>query len=248
MREVIRSFCAEFWKMKRSRIYLIHIFCPVIVSTLTLLYFYASNWSEQDRALAYVQVIGMFFPMVASIVCAQNVELEEKGHFQTLLGVNAGKSGTFIAKWLSLEALALAAVLGAFGLFGAGEWMQGGTPEVLAKYLASGLVLWCAGIPLYLEHLFLNFRFSKVVSMGISIVQFLLAALFLTGLGDGRWQWFPCTWSSRGTIMYLLSCESEAGALPGVAQETAVCLLLGLLICAIIIVWFHFYEGREFHD
>ena len=92
MREVIRSFCAEFWKMKRSRIYLIHIFCPVIVSTLALLYFYASNWSEQDRALAYVQVIGMFFPMVASIVCAQNVELEEKGHFQTLLGVNAGKS------------------------------------------------------------------------------------------------------------------------------------------------------------
>ena len=116
------------------------------------------------------------------------------------------------------------------------------------QYLMAGVVLWCAGIPLYLEHLFLNLKFSKVISMGISIVQFLLSALFLTGLGDGRWQWFPCTWSNRGTTLYLLGAMEGPQAVPGVAEQARVCLLLGLLICAIIILWFRNYEGRECHD
>ena len=239
---------AELWKMRHSRIYLIHVLCPVIVSLAALLYFHASKWNEQDRILAYTQVIGMFLPIIVSIVCAQNVELEEKGHFQTLLGVNPGKCGIFVAKWVALEGLAMAAVAGAFLLFGIAEGVAQEKTGIVWRYLMAGVVLWGAGIPLYPEHLFLNLKFSKVISMGISIVQFLLSALFLTGLGDGRWQWFPCTWSNRGTTLYLLGVMEGPQAVPGVAEQARACLLPGLLICAIIILWFRNYEGRESHD
>lgn len=248
MKGVICLLRAELWKMRHSRIYLIHVLCPVIVSLVALLYFHASKWSERDRILAYAQVIGMFLPIIVSIVCAQNVELEERGHFQTLLGVNPGKCWIFVAKWLALEGLAMAAVVGAFLLFGIGQEVLQEKMMSVRQYLMAGVVLWCAGIPLYLEHLFLNLKFSKVISMGISIVQFLLSALFLTGLGDGRWQWFPCTWSNRGTTLYLLGAMEGPQAVPGVAGQARVCLLLGLLICAIIILWFRNYEGRECHD
>ena len=61
--------------------------------------------------------------------------------------------------------------------------------------------LLCLGsIPVYLEHLFLNLQFGKAVSIGVGAAQFLLASLFLTGLGDGKWYFFPCTWSARGSM------------------------------------------------
>lgn len=248
MKGMICLLRAELWKMRHSGIYLIHVLCPVIVSLAALLYFHASKWSGQDRILAYAQVTGMFLPIIVSIVCAQNVELEEKGHFQTLLGVNPGKCRSLVAKWMALEGLALAAVAGAFLLFGIAEGVAQEKTGIVWRYLMAGVVLWGAGIPLYPEHLFLNLKFSKVISMGISIVQFLLSALFLTGLGDGRWQWFPCTWSSRGTTVYLLGVMEGAQAVPGAAEQTGVCLLPGFLICAIIILWFRNYEGRECHD
>lgn len=45
-------------------------------------------------------------------------------------------------------------------------------------------------VPLYLEHLFLNLIFPKTVSQCVGVAQSVVSALFLTGLGEGRWQFF----------------------------------------------------------
>ena len=115
-------------------------------------------------------------------------------------------------------------------------------------FLKAGVFLWLGSLPLYLEHLFLNLCFSKTVSIAVSIGQLLISALFLTGLGQGKWQYFPCSWSSRGTSLYLAEKFNRRAAL-GAAntdlRDILTCILLGTVLCVIIFIWFHFYEGRE---
>ena len=94
-------------------------------------------------------------------------------------------------------------------------------------------------VPLYLEHLFLNLIFPKTVSQCVGVVQSVVSALFLTGLGEGRWQFFPATWSARG-IRY---CNDPVNG-----KRVLFCLLLLFLMCVIIGVWFHKYEGRQCND
>ena len=79
---------------------------------------------------------------------------------------------------------------------------------------------------LYAFHLFLSLCFGKAASMAAGIVEAVLAALMLTGLGDGCWPVVPCAWSGRWSS-YLLLYEA------------------GVLITAGIFIWFHYYEGRQ---
>ena len=59
---------------------------------------------------------------------------------------------------------------------------------------------------------------------------------------------FPCSWSSRGTSLYLAEKFNRRVAL-GAAntdlRDILTCILLGTVLCVIIFIWFHFYEGRE---
>ncbi len=113
------------------------------------------------------------------------------------------------------------------------------------------VILSLGSIPLYLEHLFLNLMFAKSISLCAGAIEFLMSALFLTGLGDGRWPFFPCTWSARGVALFLTSVtQNEATGIFMTEMKNAfvVCLLLMLMICAIIRISFHFYEGRQCDD
>lgn len=85
--------------------------------------------------------------------------------------------------------------------------------------MKAGVLLWLGSLPLYLEHLFLNLCFSKVVSLAVSIGELLISALFLTGLGEGKWQYVPCTWSARGTSLYLAEKFNRRAALGASATE-----------------------------
>lgn len=240
---------AEFYKMHHSFLIPLHILVPVIASGIFL------AWTRVSAGLQfslYVQAVGIAFPMLAALICAGSVELEAPGHFQGLLMVPGKKEGAFLAKWISLQALAFLAVMGAMVLYGIGNRLLLGDWEIpFSLFLQAGLFLWLGSIPLYLEHLFLNLRFSKAVSLAVSTGQVLVSALFLTGLGDGRWQYVPCSWSARGTALYLAGIfnrRSAYGASEGEPWPISVCVLLGVVLCVIIFVWFHFFEGRQEKD
>ncbi len=262
MRELFGCIRAELVKMRHTFLYPLHLALPVLGSALFLLYYRVSGWSEEAQISGYAQVIGIALPFAVSIVCAGNVELEEKNHFQTFLGGAVRRRNSFLAKLLTLLGLGGLAVLGAVFFFGAGYGLlpgrEGISPGVC---LSLGAVLWMGSIPLYLEHLFLNLMFAKQVSLCVSVAQFLLSALFLTGLGDGRWLFFPCTWSARGATLFLAGGAGRAGEqVPGELLEQLllfsgdiknvfpVFLAVLVLLCGIIGIWFRFYEGRKCND
>lgn len=243
MRGFVRLLCAEWWKMRHCGIYLLHILLPLLAGCAFLLYDAVSAWNVYEQSSMYAQVLGIAFPVVVSIVCGRNVELEEKEHFQTLLGGCSGRCQVFVAKWVALLGCAAVSVLTAFVILAGGEhFLFHNTDVPIRGYLLTGMMFWGGGILLYLEHLFLNLACSRTISMGISVVQALLCALLLTGLGDQRWQWFPCSWSARSSAVVLGITEGESQGMPGR------CLLPALILCVIIMLWFRLYEGRACHD
>lgn len=67
----------------------------------------------------------------------------------------------------------------------------------------------------------------------------------------GRGKFFPCTWSARG-VMLLCGriAQNKTDSFFFDLKETGwvICPLLFVLLCAIIGLWFHFYEGRQCND
>lgn len=242
----MKQLKAEFVKMQHTFLIPIHIFVPVVASLVFLVW---TRASAQLQLLVYVQAIGIAFPVLASVICGGDVETELPGHFQGFL-MNPGKREViFLAKWMSLQMMAFLAVMGAMMLYAMGNYAVLGNENIsVGVFFKAGLILWLGSLPLYPEHLFLNLRFSKAVSLAVSIGQLLISVLYLTGIGDGKWQYFPCSWSSRGAAMYLTELFERRipGRLfPMDLRNILTCILLGTVLCAIIFVWFHFYEGRQ---
>lgn len=248
----IRSMRAELLKMRHTFLLPFYGMVPLVGSVIFLAYYGLAEWSEPSRISGFAEVIGIALPLLVSIVCAGNVGLEEGNHFQVFLGNSMKKWKNLAIKFLALSGLGILAVAGGVALFGLGSYFLFGKGEIpAALYLKLAVVLALGSIPLYLEHLFLNLQFSKTVSQCVGVGQFLLSALFLTGLGEERWMFFPCTWNARGGML-VLNCafRPEAGRIYMEEAKRAgmICLLLLLLICVIIGIWFHYYEGRQCND
>lgn len=256
MKALIRGMRGEFLKMRHTFLPLLHIGVPVSGCAVFLLYYRFSDWDEMNRISGYTQVIGVALPFLISIVCAGNIRLEEQNHFQVLLGGWKEKWKGLTVKYLVLAGMGLLTITGALALLGAGSWLLlpvfgEGKSFAAGMYLPLVAALFLGSLPLYLEHLFLNLAFSGTVSQCVGVAQFLLSALFLTGLGEGRWRFFPCTWSARGAMLALSGIYQEN---PGdvyfaeLRQTVFICLLLLAVICVIIGLWYHYFEGRQCND
>lgn len=252
MKNLFGGVRAELVKMRHTFLYGLHIAAPVLGSVIFLLYYRVSGWNEIAQISGFVEIIGIALPFAISLVCAGNVNLEEENHFQTFLGSSAHKWQAFLAKWLVLLGLGFLAVLSAIFLFAAGYHFGLGKDGISKEAYVMLAVILCLGcIPLYLEHLFLNLMFSKAVSLGVGVAEFLLSSLFITGLGNGRWQFFPCTWSTRGSLLFLTYVsQKEKGdyLITEMQYSSIICFLLTAVIYAIIKRWFYFYEGRQCND
>lgn len=248
MREMFGIFRAETVKMKHTFLYPLHAAAPVLCAGVFLLYYRRAMSGEVTQLCALGEVIGIVLPMAVSLVCAGSTGLEEENRFQLFLAGTRRKRSAFLAKWLLLQLLGAAAVLAAVVLFAAGGVLWLGREEIPVRVCAILVLLLCFGsIPLYLEHLFLSLQFSRTVSLSVGAVQLLLSALFLTGLGSGRWQFFPCTWSARSVSLFAAYVRktAEESLLVREMQRSALwCLLILAGLYAIIRAWFHFYEGR----
>ena len=87
--------------------------------------------------------------------------------------------------------------------------------------------------------------------MGVAVTESLVSALFLTGLGDGIWQFVPAAFSARGSMTYVtvaLYPEADVYTKAQLWQSAVTGGLIGAAVCVIIMVWFHFYEGRHCDD
>ncbi|MBO5524541.1 MAG: lantibiotic immunity ABC transporter MutG family permease subunit, partial [Roseburia sp.] len=162
-----------------------------------------------------------------------------------------GRKRVLAAKWLVLLGMELFALVLAVGSFAAGFALLGKGKLPLSLWLTVTGVLWFGSFLLYLWHLFLNLRFSKTISMGVGMAESLISALLLTGLGDGIWQYVPASYSARGSleILRIYFTEGKGKEISGVfMRQFLVNLLITVVVCVIIFLWFQFYEGKACDD
>lgn len=251
MKAVVRLVRAEFWKMRHTLLPALHFIIPLGGILVFLGYYSYSAWSEESKVYAYIQVLSFALPLVISIICSMSISLEEAGHFQTLFSVQQYKNLSLLAKWITLSLLGLGAILLAVCGFAAGyAWMKGNLVFSWRQYVILAGSLWLCSICLYIIHSFLNLVFGKTISMCVGTAQSLVAALFLTGLGEGIWTFFPCSYSGRWSG-YLLLYWSDRGlsiGRPELVRDVLICAIITTVICGVVFSWFYYYEGRQCCD
>lgn len=242
---------AESWKMKHTLLPLLHLLIPAAGAAIFLGYYSFAAFSDMGEISGYIQVLGIALPVVASVMCSMAVELEAQNHFQTFLSTAIRKHSPLLGKWIVLSLLGLGAICLAVGGFALGfHYLLGKASVSWEAYAAIILAMTLGLANLYMIHLFLNLKMSKGISMCVGICESLVAALFLTGLGEGIWQFAPCSyagrWSSYLLLYYSGRKEIAAAGLKG--GNTITCLLVSAVIWILVFLWFGIYEGRQCDD
>ena len=97
--------------MRHTWIPVLHILIPVLGILVFLYYYSFAAWSDEGKISGYIQVLSIAFPLIISGICSMSVEMEEKGHFQTFLGVAVNRRNPLLAKWIVLSGMGFAAIL-----------------------------------------------------------------------------------------------------------------------------------------
>lgn len=248
--ELYRNIQGELWKMRHTLIPVMHVLIPLLGVGVFLAYYSFAAWSDEGKVSGYIEALSVVLPLVISVICSMSVEMEERGHFQTFLGVAVHRRVPLFAKWMALSGMGLAAILLAVLGFVGGYRLMAGTAVLSAgKYLALSAVLWIGGMDLYLFHLFLNLAFSRNLSLCMGTAELVICALFLTGLGEGRWQIFPCAWGGRWSS-YLLQCwiGNREWSVEYVSANLTPGILVTVVLWCAVFLWFPLYEGRQCRD
>ncbi|KNZ40354.1 hypothetical protein AKG39_18280 [Acetobacterium bakii] len=211
-----------------------------------LSYFSVSPWDTVMKQKTYMTAMCMAFPILIAVMTSMVAEDEYiSGNYQNLLGSYNRKWSALMSKFLVLAALGgLSTIIAVMGFYLGFANMTLSLP--LLTYVMLTFILIGCSLFLYAFHLFLSLRFSKAVSIGIGIFEALIAALFRTGMGDGRWPFFPCSWSIRFTWFTVMQ-QSHDVISPDPLMGLGVILGVGVTMLSILMlmVWFENWDGHK---
>lgn len=246
-----RLLKSDMLKIKRSMIKKIHIIVPLIGVILFLSYYCFVEYNTVSKVAGYLQVLGVTFPLLISIVVSMCIEQESlAGNFVGILIGSRRKILSFISKLVLLISLGvLAILLASIGFFLGMNYIIGEDIFNIYFYLIAAGILIGSNIFQYILHLFLSMKYSKSISIGVGITQSVVSALLLTGLGDNIWTYIPCGWGSR-LVNNFVMVMSNTGAINIKENYTAisVCLILTIVALVSCFIWFNNWEGRGFKD
>lgn len=244
----LRYLKAEFKKTKHLSVRTAHIFIPVGTAITFIFYYSFSAWSSFVKIETYFQVLAMGFPFLIGLFCAMLAEQELfAGAFKNMLSAPK-RHMAFFSKLALLVLFGMSAVLAASVLFGTVEFFFAGqTIAGYGFYYLAAFVLAGTNIFLYIMHLFLALRFNKGVTISLGIVESLISALFITGIGDSIWMYFPAAWGLRLVTSLLLF---NTGAVCNLLKDDCIC---AIIICTVTTaaaliafgIWACHWDGEE---
>lgn len=259
--QIVRLINADCKKAKHTPLLLIHLAVPLIGAAAMVCYDSTSKTVYSvSNVGGYLQLLAIAFPLLIGVICSLCIEQESQaGKFQMLFTASKPKSLTLLSKFIFLVLLGFGAALLAVFFY------AGGISAVLHKnlfswsfYLTAALILTGSFLFCYIFHLFLSLRFGKGASIGVGIAELLLAAIFITDLGDKIWVAFPCTWGIRFVTTWTNFASKSAlqSAKYMMASQTSAELHTGILVCIIATIlsilaasaWFSRWEGQKSED
>lgn len=238
---------ADFIKMRHTAFYPVHILVPLLGNVLFLAYFMISPWEPAGKIQAYLEVVAIAFPLIGGVVTAMAAEQEAlAGGFKEMLSQQYPRWEVWLSKFLMLFLTGLAVDIFAIGTFWLGfRFLVGGTQVDASIFLGAALIIIFCQIIMYTFHLMVGIRFGRGALMGLAVVECLVTALMLTGLGDGLWMFLPCSWGARLCDYFLLYYQKGL-FLNQLGASTAGGILGATVIVFIwYLVWSGRFEGRR---
>lgn len=243
-----RSLKSDLMKLRRQPLLLIHLLVPLAGLGIFLAYFAYTPYTPVSKVSGYLQVIAIAFPTMIGIVCAIAADQEASaGNYQQMLDqpsrlIPIGSKLTLLLVLGFGSALLAVVGFGAGFLYGLDQ-----SPYKLAFYVKAACILFGSSVFLYALHVYISLRFGKGASIGLGIIESLVAALLLTGLGDQNWIYIPSAWAARfitswmqielsGGVPYPSELLIQPGILCCIGGTAAIMILLG--------GWFKRWEGR----
>lgn len=243
---LFRCICSDFYKFRHTSMLLIHLLLPLGAAAAFLFYYAVSPWKPDVKISAFFELIGISFPLVISLVCSKAIEQEgQAGSFQNMLCGTKSRSAVWLSKLIVMLLSGSCSVVLAIGTFGAG--FKVAPPST---YMKVAVLLIVGSVFLYILHLVVSLRYGRGASIGLGIVESLISALALTGLGDRIWYYIPCTWSARFSDNIVYSWLYPAKTLGSLEMQRGLLLAVPATIIAMILalLWFRNWEGRKTCD
>ncbi len=250
MNELCHYIKSDFYKLRKSAFFWVHILFPIFGTALVLLYAVFAAVSDTNKIAVFFQLFAIAYPFVIGIVCeiAAGQEIRA-GHCQNIL-VLRSRTKAILSKFLLLLVAGLFAMLFSLLLLIVLLPVTGTKLTLpVSSLIAAALILWSSNILLYAVYIILAFRFGRTVCIGMGAVGSLLAALLQTGLGTGLWFVLPYGFGVRFTDYAL---KAALRVLPAVNAELktgiVMCLGMTVLLIATLLVWFSKYDGKNVND
>lgn len=236
----------DIMKLKSTHIVWLHLYIPILGLIIFLAYYSYAPWSAMNKLSTYLQVLCMVFPILIGIITSMVADQEYvAGSYKNLLASTERKYLSFISKLILFLLLGtFSTVLAVIGFYVGFSFIENETLP-FTMYLAVVGLLIGSNIFLYILHFFLSFRFSKGVSIGVGIAESLISALFLTGMGDGRWPFMPSSWSMRFVENLLLKYQHSNAFDPDLSLGIKISIIGTILSLAFMIIWFTSWEGKK---
>lgn len=241
-----RQLAADAIRLSKTPFFALHLAIPLLGILIFTLYQRVSIYAPDKFAVNYCQVLTVIYPLLAAWLCSVVCEQEAEAGFFFMLGTPA-RGKVLASNLLYLLASGLAAcLLAALGYGVAVVWVRPQFSLSLIFMLQAALVIWGCAIFEYLLHLWLGLRFGRNAGFAVSAVEILLAALMLTGLGEGLWYFVPSAWGAR--LIGLLARYRQSGetaVLHAIQSGAAIAACITLLAGVLVFLWFHRWEGRR---
>lgn len=218
---------ADIVKLKSTQMIWIHLYIPALGLIMFLSYYSYTLWNSSSKVSAYLQVLCIVFPILIGIITSMASDQEYiAGGFQNILASSEIKCLSFISKYTLFLLLGLLnTILSVIGFYIGFSFIENDIFPFTMMYLAVVGILIGSNIFEYILHFFSSLRFSKGVSIGVGIVESLISSLFVTGMGDGRWAFTPCSWSIRFIDSLLARYQNINFIDPDLHLGVTICIL-----------------------
>lgn len=246
MQTLIRCIRSDCRKLRHTSMLWIHVLIPTVTAILFLIYYSESSWKPESEISGYFEVIGASFPLMISLVCSKSIVQEEQaGSFQIMLCGIKSRAIVYLSKLILLLLMGTLSIALAIGVFAAGFK----TAPFPLYVRAAGLLI-AGSVFLYILHLFVSFQYGRGASIGLGIMESLISALALTGLGDGKWYYLPCTWSARFCDNLIYSWLNPTKAFGNAEIQKCLIIAIPATIIAFVLslLWFQNWEGRKSYE
>lgn len=247
MQKLTKQITSDGIKLRRTPFFVLHIIIPIIGICAFSLYQSTSIYDPNKFAINYFQVLTLVYPLIAAWICSIVTEQEiEAGGGFFLLSTPSRSKILFSKLFYLLLFGIVACFLATFGFHGIMMLIEPKFSLLISTTLLMTLLIGGCSIFEYLFHTWLGLRFSRNVSFAFASAEILLAALMLTGLGNGIWFFIPSAWGVR--MINLLAKYLTQGTitiLSTIQFSIVTAIIVTLLMSAFLFLWFRRWDGRK---